>query len=222
LLDSFAPYRRTNRILDIGCGAGFFLEAARSCGWEAYGTEFSVHALDIVRAKGLEVVQAPVPRNTFEPNYFDVVTSFEVVEHLRDPNGEADLMRHLLRLGGLLYCTTPNFNAATRRVLGHQWVVIEYPEHLCYYTHSSLRDWLGRHGFSVVDLRAEGFSPANLRRSLKPAVGATSGQGGDESFRTTVEQSRALREAKRLVNALLSAARLGDTLKGRFELRVKP
>ena len=98
LLDSFERYRRTNRLLEFGCGAGYFLQEAREHGWEVFGNDLSA------RAKQLDVVHGPITADTFEPGSFDVITAFEVFEHLRDPHSEAGLLARLLRPGGLLYC----------------------------------------------------------------------------------------------------------------------
>jgi 2-polyprenyl-3-methyl-5-hydroxy-6-metoxy-1,4-benzoquinol methylase len=220
LLDSFEPYRRTNRILDFGCGLGYFLEEAEARGWEAHGCEFSSRALDGTAEKGLKVVRAPVGPGTFDRDAFDVVTAFEVVEHLREPALEAGTITEALRPGGLFYCTTPNFGALARRVVGERWVIIEYPEHLFYFTGASLRRWLERFDLHAVSIIATGFSPSTLRRSVAPADAPSkrAGPGGDENLRLAVEQSRALQLMKSTVNRTLSLLMLGETLKGRFEL----
>jgi SAM-dependent methyltransferase len=217
LLGSFERYRQTSRILDVGCGIGFFLEEARDCGWEAHGSEFEERAVEIVRAKGLSCVRAPIGPGTFEPDSFDVVTAFEVVEHVSDPLAEAAAIASALRPGGLLYLTTPNFGSLSRRLLRGRWSVVSYPEHLSYFTPSTLRSWLGRFGFVPVELTTTGISLARLRRGLPAAAG--SGQGSDEQLRAQIEGSRMLRAAKRGAEAVLGATRSGDTIKGRFELR---
>src|SRR4051794_18103421 len=74
VLDSLEPYRIHNRLLDVGCGAGYFLEEARRRDWEVHGTEYSGLALELTHAKGLDVVPAPLGRGTCEPHSFDVVT----------------------------------------------------------------------------------------------------------------------------------------------------
>jgi 2-polyprenyl-3-methyl-5-hydroxy-6-metoxy-1,4-benzoquinol methylase len=220
LLDTFEPYRETNRILDIGCGAGFFLEEAQRRGWEAYGSEFSTRALGINRARALNVVPAPISDETFAAQSFDVVTAFEVVEHFRDPADEAAVFAHVLRLGGLFYCTTPNFGAATRRLLGPRWCNIAYPEHLFYFTTSTLASWLAPFGFVATSIHTTGFSPTALRKSLAPGSHPTApGQTGDERLRIAVERSRLLVATKHIVDRALSSVGAGDTLKAWFELR---
>jgi 2-polyprenyl-3-methyl-5-hydroxy-6-metoxy-1,4-benzoquinol methylase len=219
LLDTFEPYRATNRILDSGCGAGYFLEEARARGWEVYGTEYSERAIEICRHKGLEVVQAPVHPGTYEPGFFDVATSFEVVEHLRDPLPEALVLSEVVRPGGMLYCTTPNFNTLSRRLLRSSWSIVSYPEHLCYFTPATLRSWLRRAGFEQAKLITTGFSLARLRGSLGAAAPSVGEESDDERLRAAIEQRRSLQLAKETANSILSALRAGDTLKGWFVRR---
>jgi SAM-dependent methyltransferase len=196
--------------------AGF--EQARDRGWEAQGTEFERRAVEIVRAKGLSCAQAPTGPETFEPGSFDVVTAFEVVEHVGDPRAEATAIAAALRPGGLLYLTTPNFDSLSRRLLRGRWSVVSFPEHLSYFTPTTLRSWLARAGFEPVAVTTTGVSLARLRRGLS-TPGAGGGQGSDEQLREQIEGSRALRAAKRTAEALLGATRTGDTIKGSFELR---
>src|SRR4051812_13347971 len=124
VLDSLEPYRDRNRLLDVGCGAGYFLEEARSRDWEGYGTEYSGVALDLARRKRLKVTRAPIGRGTYGAGSFDVVTAFEVFEHMSDPMAEAKVVAHVLRDGGALYLTVPNFDALSRRLLRSRWNVI--------------------------------------------------------------------------------------------------
>lgn len=220
LLDGFERYRKTNRILDMGCGIGFFLEEAQRRGWEAHGSEFEFRALEINRAKGLRCVQAPVTIDTFRPGSFDVITAFEVVEHLRDPRAEAAVIAHALRPGGLFYCTTPNFASLSRRLLRGRWSIVSYPEHLTYFTPSTLCAWLQRFGFAPVKVRTTGLSLSRLQHAGGVASATPSGQCFDEQLRVQIERSRMLRATKRTVNGALALAGAGDTIKGHFELRV--
>lgn len=220
LLREFEPYRRLGRILDVGCGVGYFLEEARAEGWDAFGTEYGLRAVEINRAKGLQVVDASAGGDHFASASFDVVTAFELIEHVSDPRVEVAAIARLVRPGGLFYCTTPNFGSLSRRVLRERWSVIDYPEHLNYFTSPTLARLLRECGFEPVKLTTTGVSLARLKRGLtageKPSIAAPS---LDESLRNHVEHSRLLRLAKDSVNAILAATGSGDSLKGWFERR---
>ena len=219
LLRSFAPYRRTGRILDVGCGIGFFLEEARDAGWEAYGTEYGERAVDINRAKGLDVVDASSGIDPFEADAFDVATAFEVLEHVREPRAEVESVARVLRQGGLFYCTTPNFDSLSRRLLRDRWSVIEYPEHLNYFTARTLSNLLGRAGFRTQEVVTSGLDVNQLRRTVgRGTEPGLSDRGSEEHLRARIEESGFLRLAKRTINAALHAAHAGDSLKGRFQL----
>jgi 2-polyprenyl-3-methyl-5-hydroxy-6-metoxy-1,4-benzoquinol methylase len=221
LLDRLEPYRQSNRILDMGCGAGYFLDEAVKRGWEAYGSEFGEHARELSSGRGFEVVVAPVSDGDFPPGHFDVITTFEVVEHLRDPLAEAKVFSSLIRPGGAFYCTTPNFNALTRHLLGEQWRVIAYPEHLIYFTGATLSDWLARYGLRQAALETTGFNPSVLASALKRGSqgrdGAPQAVSGDVDERVrAAAESGYLHVVKLAVNRGLTAVRAGDTLKGLF------
>lgn len=56
LLDEFEKYRKTNKILDVGCGRGYFLKEAKKRGWEIYGTEYSDKAIELCTNAGINEV----------------------------------------------------------------------------------------------------------------------------------------------------------------------
>lgn len=114
LLDKFEKFRKTNRILDVGCGIGYFLEVAKERGWEVYGTEFTDNAVEICKSKGIIMHKGVVEPEMFEEGFFDVITSIEVVEHLWEPAKDIKMLNKYLRKGGVLYITTPNFDSMNR------------------------------------------------------------------------------------------------------------
>jgi 2-polyprenyl-3-methyl-5-hydroxy-6-metoxy-1,4-benzoquinol methylase len=212
LLDQFEPYRRTNRLLDIGCGDGHFLAVAKSRGWEVYGTEFTVEAVEVCHKKGIEMHQGII-QSWKSVHDFDVVTSFEVLEHITDGREHASAIHSLLRTGGLFYFTTPNFNSFSRRWLGGKWKIIEYPEHLCYYTAKTINRLLVDHKLAKLNLLTTGIT-------LRQFPSETSHYAErEEELRTSIEGNKFLSFAKRTINWWLSAFNLGDTLKGYY---VKP
>jgi 2-polyprenyl-3-methyl-5-hydroxy-6-metoxy-1,4-benzoquinol methylase len=65
----------------------------------------------------------------YGPEFFDVITSIEMTEHINTPVEDVSRMATILRRHGLLYITIPNFNSLSRRLLKSRWNIIEYPEH---------------------------------------------------------------------------------------------
>jgi hypothetical protein len=129
-------------------------------------------------------------------------------------------MARLLRPGGLLYCTTPNFNSLSRRVLRDRWTAIDYPEHLNYFTVSTLSRLFEQAGLRAISVTSSGLSVSRLRGGLCGA-GARDPSGSetlDEDLRSRIERSTLLAVAKRTANGILGATRSGDTIKGWFEL----
>jgi SAM-dependent methyltransferase len=152
----------------------------------------------------------------YAPGSFDVVTTFEVLEHMADPRREVRSIARVLRPGGVLYATTPNFSSLTRRLLGPRYRVIDYPEHLGYFRRSTLDRLLCEAGFTRIDLRSTGFSVGQVYAGLHsgPATGARS---LDESVRGALESTKILGRVKHGVNRGLSGLALGDTLKAIYQ-----
>ena len=92
------------------------------------------------------------PEN-YEPRSFDVIISIEVIEHINNPREEIQNFKSILRSGGGVYLTTPNFNAASRMVLKEKWNVLAFPEHLCYYTPKTIKHLFQLQNFSAVKIR---------------------------------------------------------------------
>lgn len=216
LLDKLEPYRKTDNLLDVGCGDGHFLAVAKDRGWKAHGTEYTSEAVKICEAKGIKMFHGSLQSAPFTPAEFDVITSFEVIEHVQYPREEARAMFLLLRPGGACYLTTPNFNSVSRMLMGPRWNVIEYPEHLGYFTRSSLKRLYVDSGFSYLKSLSTGFS---LDRARAGWSNSPTKPGMDESIRQGMESNAAISGLKRLANFVLNITSAGDSLKAFF---IKP
>jgi len=214
LASEFEAFRETGRILDVGCGQGLLLEEAKSQGWSCYGTEYSEDAIDFGRARGFEMHSGELKADSFEPNSFDVVALTEVIEHMSNPLEDLLTVSGFLRDGGLLYLTTPNFNSLSRRTLGAQWNVIEYPAHLCYFTPSTIGKLAREAGFYVKRLDTTGVSISRLKKSLlgQPHPEISPGDA-DEQIRNVLESSPSGALLKRTVNHALTGLGVGDAIK---------
>lgn len=217
LMDGFEKYRKTNRFLDIGAGSGFLLEIAKQRGWEAVGTEFAEDALDMCRKKGFDMRQGNLVDLEFEANSFDVITGIEVIEHLNDPSELVEEIFRILRPGGIVYLTTPNFNSLLRRRLKAEYDVITYPLHLCYYTPKTLGTLFRSKGFSQPQIATTGISLTRFRTSTgKSNQEYVSETSDDEMLRYRIEKRWYMRWAKNAMNAVLNWFKIGDSIKASF------
>lgn len=151
-----APHART--LLDVGCGPGFFVKAACDAGIEARGLEISDFAANYAREKlGLRVVAGPVDdahlAQTGGP--FDLITLWDTLEHLRNPDEALRLLTQRLTAGGVLSLSTGDIASFVARMSGRRWHLFNLPEHLWFFSAPSLKLLLRHLGMAVVTRERE-------------------------------------------------------------------
>jgi len=161
----YAEFLRRNppvgngRLLDVGCGMGFFLDRARSSGWDVHGVDTSPAWVKHANARlgGSARVQcASAEGADLAPGSFALITVWDVIEHIFEPIPFLSHLRTLVAPGGQLFIRTPNIAygypvyAARRWVLGHD-VELGPTNHVVYFTARTMRDALGRAGLRVGD-----------------------------------------------------------------------
>lgn len=209
-----ASWRRTNRLLDIGCGAGALLDAATRAGWLAEGTEISETAVQSARSRGLNVFYGSLIDAQLPSEQYDVVTAVELLEHLLDPLALLVEVRRILRAGGLLWVTTPHGRGISARLLGTAWSVVSPPEHIQLFSVSGLRRLLRRAGFASMRIAAEGVNPIEIVRHLKGrSIAASERVATSYALNERFTSNTGGRFIKSVINAVLSGSRSGDALK---------
>jgi SAM-dependent methyltransferase len=141
LLRIVERYRSDGELLDVGCASGTFLKHAIMSGWTATGIEPSAelcHRAQEAVQKKARILCATLETAELKPNSFDVITSWDVLEHMQDPVGFMRGCASLLRDDGLLFTTVPNLDSLTARLLGSRWPMF-LPEHLNYFNPKSLK-----------------------------------------------------------------------------------
>ncbi len=216
LLEEFEAYRKINKILDIGCGSGAFLEVARSKGWEVYGTEYSEKALELLESKNITTQKGNINLDNYPSDSFDIITSFEVLEHMAYPTQETFAVNALLRHGGLHYITCPNFKSISKKLTKGKWSVINYPEHLNYFTPKTLHQFLLKQGFRKEKLFTSGLSLKRLKESKNRKAKQSLSSNLDEDFRRKIERRVFYRLIYKTANFLLRISGKGDTLKAYY------
>jgi SAM-dependent methyltransferase len=145
------------RVLDVGAGYGFFLEAAEKAGYQTDGMEISEHAAEQARQriKGRVVQQGAEEPFPFADGEFDAVTLLDVIEHLQDYDTALASCRRVLKPGGKLFVITLNAHSLARPLLGKRWAWYQDPTHIHMFTPRMLREGLTGAGLEVETLITE-------------------------------------------------------------------
>jgi len=154
-LERLAGPANGRRILDVGCHVGIFLEVAAERGWDAWGVEPSRWAAEQARRRGLNVVTGTLAHANFPDGFFDLVTLWDVIEHLSDPKAELVEVHRVLRPGGLVCLHTMDIESPFARLLGHRWPWL-MEMHLYYFSRPTLAALLRKTGFEVIASRVQG------------------------------------------------------------------
>ena len=113
-IEELAP---RGKILDIGCGAGFFLRRAKEHGWEPWGIDLDGCRVAQARKHGINVLWETFEKANYEEEQFDVVTMFNIIEHLTNPVAALNKVHRILKDGGLLVVETPTNDFTPMRLV---------------------------------------------------------------------------------------------------------
>ena len=144
---------KKGKLLDVGAATGHFVALAKGAGWDARGIDVSAHGADTARAKGLDVRQTTLDGYDAPAGSFDMLTMWDVIEHLPDPMAALKKAATLLRPGGLLAIVTPDARSAWARLWGTRWHALVPPEHIVMFNRAALSEALGRNGFEILEAR---------------------------------------------------------------------
>jgi len=160
-LDRLNRSGKSGRLLDVGCGEGTFLQAAKHRGWQVNGTEISSYAAQAASTiLGVEIFCGELVDAPYPPCSFDMITLWHVLEHTRDPMAVLTKARELLKSDGLLIIAVPNVNnflmqIAYCLVRGRKLKLFSPHDrevHLYHFSPVTIKAYLQKSGFEVVKL----------------------------------------------------------------------
>lgn len=146
-------YKKKGKLLDVGCALGIFIDEASKLGWDAEGIEPSKWCVE----KGKEFFNLKIRQGSYknlsEFDYkFDVITMWDVLEHVDEPSIALRNCRDILEDDGILVFSTVNIGSLYARMLGRKWPWF-MEMHLYYFDLDTIRKYLEKAGFMVLDIK---------------------------------------------------------------------
>jgi 2-polyprenyl-3-methyl-5-hydroxy-6-metoxy-1,4-benzoquinol methylase len=145
------------KCLDLGSASGDFALKLKEMGYDVTATDFDERAIEMESKRGLNAIRLDVERDTFpfKDRAFDLVTCFEVIEHIKTANNMLTESRRVLKDDGIFVTSTPNicwWYLRLKHLIG-KWDTHD-PDHIRFYTPSILRKMLREFGFEVEGIRS--------------------------------------------------------------------
>jgi 2-polyprenyl-3-methyl-5-hydroxy-6-metoxy-1,4-benzoquinol methylase/uncharacterized protein YbaR (Trm112 family) len=167
----------TGLVLEVGCALGHAGAVAQKRGWDVVVTDISEFAVQKATTDfNLKGFVSPTGKVPVRANTFDVITAFDVIEHLSHPKEFLRSLHGALRGHGLLHISTPDVGSLSARIMGRHWYHLKPDEHLVYFNRSSLKTLLENCGFEILKMESSRKTLTlrgvlqRLRRYAKAAV----------------------------------------------------
>lgn len=211
-------YRSTGKLFESGFGRGEFLLVALQEGWTCSGNEISPEACELVRRFGAQVHCGDIS-SIDNHDYHDVVVSLGTIEHTRDPHIQLRHYYRILRPGGAVFITTPNYNSVSRLLLGAGCRMFDV-EHMFYFTPKTLCRLLRDAGFGVVKCWTQNLNIYEIVNGFRAQRRDTQHTYASyQTLRKSVESSVSLRFVKGLINFFINAFGIGEEM---YVIALKP
>lgn len=146
---------RPGRLLDVGSGDGSFCHHMAHHGWDATGVDPSPAAIARARrvGSGARFVRGSLDDYAGRPDSLDLVTMWQVLEHIGEPRAQLRRCHDMLRRGGVLVASVPNIEGWSSRLTGSRWWGLDVPRHLVHYAPATLARVLEDAGLKVLHIR---------------------------------------------------------------------
>lgn len=156
-LSRITHYKKSGRLLDCGCATGIFMAEAEKSGFEVNGFDVSDYAVEKAQIKFPEKVTKDTLQSIkFDPETFDVITLFDVIEHLEEPLKALRRLKRMLKNDGLLMINTGDVGSWLARIEGKNWHFFIPPQHFFFFSRNTITMLLEQVGFKVIKIDYKG------------------------------------------------------------------
>lgn len=181
LVKLIKDFRKTGKVLDIGCSAGFFLDEALACGFDVEGIELNKKAAAYCINKGFKVNNCLLHECFFNDELFDIVVMSHVLEHIADLNGFLKEVYRIMAPSGLLVLSQPSFRSLITAILKEKWYGWVPKDHVWHFTPKTISMVLEQNSFNVKDIKMNTMHyplSTNLKKMVKALIARASGKMG--------------------------------------------
>ena len=141
---------RKGQLLDIGSGTGAFVNEMKQHEWIVTGLEPDEDARMIAKKSyGIELQNMSLLWQQ-EPESFDAITLWHVLEHIHNADEVISLFHKVLNEEGVLVIAVPNINSLDRKIYSNYWAAYDVPRHLYHFSPTSMQHLAEKHGFTIV------------------------------------------------------------------------
>lgn len=160
--------QKPGKLLDVGCGPGFFLKVAQKHGWDVFGLDILEEA--IIDARRIlppsHLYCGPLEKTSFKDRFFDTIVFFETLEHMVDLKATLVRARIILKDDGFVIITVPNQQGLVSRLLNRYWFDFNRLQHLYFFGPKTLKMVLEKSGFKIFFQKNEILYESSLENSL--------------------------------------------------------
>ncbi len=147
--EQFIPANKNIKALDIGCAAGYCLEVMKAKGWQPDGLELDQGLCNVLQSAGYNV--QPERLEQYDPaTKYDVITLFDVIEHIPSVDAAFKKLNDLLENDGIVIMVTPDHNSLQRKIFRGRWFQYKPVEHIQYFTKETLSAFAERNGLKMT------------------------------------------------------------------------
>ena len=144
------------KVLDIGCGTGYFPKAANAAGYKSIGVEPDADALKFA-VENNKIEAYPLEKLSSFKGEFDTITMWHVLEHVYHLRDQLAVIRDAIKPGGLFIIALPNYKSFDGQYYGPAWAGYDVPRHLYHFEEKTVNSLVSSFGFDLIDVQPMKF-----------------------------------------------------------------